>query len=303
MERSDEQSDAAHEHKCEQRGHQFEVPLLTGVRCAECPESQHENRHADSSDDESYAQRRNDEPREFRIHASTLAMNSPHRNLPSDFRAAIFDFDETIIDLEEQHTVASIKLCQAMGSDYFEMSEEFRHGSGKRVIDDVRDLRNHFGWAKPVDELLKLRQLHFDESCRSSELELLPGVEEFIRELQQRGTTLAVTSSAVRSSIEAILDRFDLLRLFAVIVDGSEVTQPKPHPEPYLLTARKLSLPPATCVVFEDSTVGVQAAKAAGMFCVGVRNPKAKTRQDLTPADLVVDSFEKLRSTSAPRVR
>ena len=223
-------------------------------------------------------------------------MNSKLRNLPPDFIAAIFDFDETIIDLEEQHTTASVKLSEAMGSDYFQMSEEFRHGSGKRVIDDVRDLRRHFGWTKDVDELLVLRQKYFDESCRTTDLRLLPGVEKFIRELHAAGKTLAVTSSAVRSSIEAVLDRFDLLRPFTLIVDGSEVTQPKPHPEPYLLTASKLGLSPKMCVVFEDSTVGVQAAKAAGMYCVAVRNPNAKTHQDLTPADLVVDSFESLRA-------
>jgi beta-phosphoglucomutase len=213
------------------------------------------------------------------------------------FRAAIFDFDETIIDLEEQHTIASIELCQGMGNDYFEMGEDFRHGSGKRVIDDVRDLRQHFGWQQPVEQLLALRQKHFDQACRDSSLQLLPGVEGFIRDLHARGKTLAVTSSAVRASIEPILQRFDLLHLFTLVVDGSEVTQPKPHPEPYLLTAKKLGLRPAECVVFEDSTVGVQSAKAAGMFCVGVRNPNAKTKQDLSPADLVVESFESLRKS------
>jgi beta-phosphoglucomutase len=216
------------------------------------------------------------------------------------FRAAIFDFDETIIDLEEQHTIASIELCRAMGNDYFEMSEGFRHGSGKRVIDDVRDLRQHFGWQQPVDELLALRQKHFDRACIDSDLNLLPGAESLIRDLHARGKTLAVTSSAVRASIEAILERFDLRRLFKLIVDGSEVSQPKPHPEPYLLTAKKLGLPPAACVVFEDSSVGVQSAKAAGMFCVGVRNLNAKTKQDLTLADLVVDSLESFRVDPRP---
>ena len=272
------------------------MAFLSRVSGAERTKRQNQNGHADCCDDDSDDESWNDEAGELRIHRATLTMNSPHRNLPADFRAAIFDFDETIIDLEEQHTTASVRLCEAMGSDYFEMPEAFRHGSGKRVIDDVRDLRKHFGWTKPVHELLALRQKHFDESCRTSDLQLLPGVEAFIRQLHDRRKTLAVTSSAVRSSIEAILERFDLLSLFTLIVDGSEVAQPKPHPEPYLLTARKLGLPPQACVVFEDSTVGVQAAKAAGMYCVGVRNPHAKMPQDLGPADLVVDSFESFRA-------
>ena len=80
----------------------------------------------------------------------------------------------------------------------------------------------------------------------------------------------------------------------AIIVDGSEVTHPKPHPEAYLLTASKLAVEPRRCAVFEDSTVGVRAAKNAGMYCVAVRNPNAKSVQDLGPADVVVDSFEAL---------
>ena len=107
----------------------------------------------------------------------------------------------------------------------------------------------------------------------------------------------AVTSSSVASSIDAILRRTGIRDLFAIIVDGGEVTHPKPHPEAYLLTASKLGVEPRRCVVFEDSTVGVRAAKNAGMYCVAVRNPNAKSVQDLGPADVVVDSFEALLTT------
>lgn len=117
----------------------------------------------------------------------------------------------------------------------------------------------------------------------------MEGVVETIRALQARGETLAITSSAVRSSIETILERLGLRDAFPLIVDGSEVVNGKPDPEAYLVTARKLGVQPAECVVFEDSYVGVVAAKRAGMYCIGVRNPRAQTRQDLSAADVVVD--------------
>ena len=66
----------------------------------------------------------------------------------------------------------------------------------------------------------------------------------------------------------------------------------KPDPEPYLLAAQRLRVPPTQCVVFEDAAVGVQAAKAAGMACIGVPNPAALQRQDLSLADLVLPSLE-----------
>ncbi|HVS30854.1 MAG TPA: HAD family phosphatase [Thermoanaerobaculia bacterium] len=221
------------------------------------------------------------------------------RHLPERVDAAIFDFDETMIDLEPQHTIASELLCRQFGSDYSRMPESFRHGSGKRVIDDIRDLRDFFGWSSPFDELVRFRQRHFDEACSRADLVLLPGVERAVRTLHARGIPLAVTSSAVGSSIDAILRRTAIRGMFRLIVDGSEVVHPKPHPEAYLVTAGKLGVEPAHCVVFEDSTVGVRAAKRAGMYCIAVRNPNALTPQDLTPADVVLDSFEELRLAPA----
>ena len=217
---------------------------------------------------------------------------------PRNLEAAIFDFDETMIDLERQHTAAYERLCEAMGCQYSDLPEESRGFSGRRVIDDISEMRELFGWTRPMEELLAERQRYFDEEIASSHLELMPGVERVVRALHARGLLLAVASSAVRDSIETILQRFDLLPLFEAIVDGSEVTRGKPDPEAYIVAAGRLGVDPARCVVFEDSEVGVRAAKAAGMFCIAVRNPRAQTFQDLTSADVVVSSFEEVHLSS-----
>lgn len=209
-------------------------------------------------------------------------------NLPR-FKAAIFDFDETMIDLEAQHTRAYDRLCRSVGDDYQRMPEEFRRGSGRRIIDDIDEMREFFRWPQPVEELFEIRQRYFDEALRRSDLRLMPDVEQTVRMLHAAGWRLAITSSAVRESIEDVLIRFGLREFFELIVDGSEVQRGKPDPEAYLLTAAKLGVDPASCVVFEDSTVGVHAAKAAGMVCIAVRNPRAQIRQDLDAADVVVD--------------
>lgn len=206
----------------------------------------------------------------------------------------IFDFDETIIDLEPQHTAAYVALCRELGSDYEEMPESFRHGSGRRVIDDIRMMRAHFGWKDAEAELLARRQSHFDRVARESDLDVMPGVRDVLAELTARRVTLAITSSAVRASIVAILERLGLDQHFALIVDGSEVVHGKPDPEAYLVTAERLGVSSHECIVFEDSEVGVRAAKAAGMYCVAVRNPNALTRQDLSMADVIVESMREV---------
>ncbi len=212
--------------------------------------------------------------------------------------AFIFDFDETIIDLEPQHTGAHAALCRDHGNDYEQMPESFRKGSGRRIIDDIREMRAHFGWTYSEEELMERRQRHFDAICRESDLRAMDGAIDAVRQVQTYGVPLAITSSAVGSSIDAILRRLGIRDAFSLLVDGSEVVHGKPDPEAYLLTARRLGVAPEECVVFEDSEVGVLAAKRAGMYCIAVRNPKAQTRQDLGAADVVVDSFRQLDLTA-----
>ena len=213
---------------------------------------------------------------------------------PGPVAAAIFDFDETIIDLERQHTSAYEALCRELGSEYSRMPESFRYGSGRRVIDDIRAMRAHFGWCESEEVLLARRQQHFDRVAREADLEAMPGVREIIASLAGSGLPLAIASSAVRASIEAILERLGLRHYFRLIVDGSEVTHGKPDPEAYLVTASRLGVDPRACIVFEDSEVGVLAAKAAGAYCVAVRNPHALSQQDLSAADVIVDSMQEV---------
>ncbi|HSP33589.1 MAG TPA: hypothetical protein VLU46_04655 [Thermoanaerobaculia bacterium] len=82
-------------------------------------------------------------------------MGESRRNLPQHIAAVIFDFDETMIDLERQHTAAHARLCAAMGCSYDDMPEEFRRGSGPRIVDVLREMRAFFGRKRPEQELLE----------------------------------------------------------------------------------------------------------------------------------------------------
>lgn len=207
-----------------------------------------------------------------------------------------------MIELEGQHAAASAALCREMGNDYYSLSASFRLASGRRILDEVVEMKERFGWTKPIDELMAIRQRYFREACRGTHLELLPCVEKVVRALHENGVPLAVTSSAVGSEIDEILRRTGVRDCFALIVDGAEVTHGKPDPEAYVLTAKKLAVDANECVVFEDSRIGVLAAKGAGAFCVAVRNKRAHFPQDLSAADVVLESFCDLEITT-PRER
>jgi len=114
---------------------------------------------------------------------------------------------------------------------------------------------------------------------------LVPGVRPFLE--SHRRHAMAVASNAEAANVAFVLDRGRLRQYFPVVVDGHQVRHPKPHPEIYLRAAELLEIPPQDCVVFEDSLLGVQAARAAGSRVVGLLT----THDDLPGADLKIDNF------------
>jgi len=174
-----------------------------------------------------------------------------------------------------------------MGDDYERLPESFRHRSGYRVIDDVSEMRELFGWKADLDALYRRRQELFHEECDRADIVLLPGVAKVVGFLVGRGILLGIASSGSREAIRRILARVGMDRFFGVVVAGEDVTNGKPDPEPYQVAAYRLGVRPDECLVFEDSAVGVRSAKSAGCRVVGVRNPLALTHQDLAAADLV----------------
>ncbi len=289
--RKNEERHAAEEDECDQPAQNGQRPGFSRVFFFECAHDEQQGRHADAADHQTDDDHRGDDSLRTGFHGVNTNMRSRPAELPREVDAVIFDFDETLIDLEPQHTAAYLELCRAMKSDYAQMPEAFRKGSGRRIIDDIVDMRLKFDWAQPVDELFELRQRFFETACRNAELVLMDGAEALVVALSNRAIRLAVTSSAVRGPIVEILGRFDLLDRFELIVDGSEVERGKPDPEAYLVTARKLEVSPGRCIVFEDSNVGVRAAAAAGMVCVAIPNPNAQIAQDVGLADLVLSSL------------
>ncbi len=96
----------------------------------------------------------------------------------------------------------------------------------------------------------------------------LPNVVSFISDLKRHGIRLAIGSSS--KNAKPIISQLGLTEMFDVIVDGNDLTHSKPHPEVFLKAADRLGISPAECVVLEDAQSGVQAAKTAGMRCVGI---------------------------------
>jgi len=116
------------------------------------------------------------------------------------------------------------------------------------------------------------------------------GVVALLDALKKGNFKLGLVSSASMENIDLALSELNLTGTFDCIVSGQDVTESKPSPQIYLLAAEKLQTLPSDCVVIEDSPLGVNAAKTAGMKCVAVANTHHP--QQLREADKIVDSLE-----------
>ncbi|HWQ41343.1 MAG TPA: HAD family phosphatase [Desulfosporosinus sp.] len=204
-------------------------------------------------------------------------------------RAAIFDLDELIIDLERIHKAAERQICLEYGHSFDTLSENLRlNSSGLRENDILERIRQELTLSAPLSEMILRKQILFADMILGKTLLPMPGALETINTLKTHGYRLALTSSGSRPRVEMVLKNLKLLDAFNITVCGEDVRQGKPNPEPYRLTAERLNISPEEGVVFEDADVGVQSAKAAGLWCIGVPNPAAATPPTLKQADLIL---------------
>ena len=125
------------------------------------------------------------------------------------------------------------------------------------------------------------------------EIELVDNFMEFMLMLYEKGYKMALASSNNRKAVDAVVERFNLDKYFNFIISGEDVSKASPDPEIFLTAANNMKVEPKECLVIEDATNGVMAAKAAGMKCIGFKNPNSG-KQDLSQADLVVGNFNQL---------
>lgn len=124
-------------------------------------------------------------------------------------------------------------------------------------------------------------------------MELLEGVRNLIVDLHQNGVQLILASSASKVTIERVFNRFKLHDYFTHKVSGEDFPKSKPHPAIFEHAASLSLAPKEECIVIEDSTNGIIAAKAAGILCIGYNSVHSKN-QDLSIADYVVNHFDEL---------
>jgi len=205
-------------------------------------------------------------------------------------RAIIFDMDGVIVDSEPAHIEAEKQIMMRHGVKV--TTEDLRSYTGTTAEFEFTDLISKHHLRTTPEKLIREKDVILFELLEK-ETQPTKGVITLIRDLKQHGFKLGIASSGRGKLVFYFLKKLKIEHLFDTVVCAEDITHSKPHPEIFLKAAEGLREEPENCIVIEDSKLGVEAAKRAGMKCIGFRNPNSGN-QDLSKADLIVDDFTKL---------
>ena len=206
------------------------------------------------------------------------------------FEALIFDCDGVLVDTERDgHLVAFNQAFADMGINIYWDEALYdrllQTGGGK---ERMTAYFNEFGWPSGhIDQKSLIAELHKRKSeiflglIEGGKLSLRPGIARIIDEAIDAKLKLAVCSTSKLESVQGCLRLTGSKRIgrFERILAGDIVSRKKPDPEIYNLASAELGVPPAACIVIEDSAIGCRAAVAAGMRTVVTKSAFTRNEQ------------------------
>lgn len=209
-------------------------------------------------------------------------------------RAVLWDLDGTLVDSGDYHWRAWLDTMREEG---VELSyERFLESFGQR---NDRILSNWLGADADPSRIARIgdaKEAAYRELARREGLVALPGAREWVTRLHEHGWRQAIASSAPRANVEVMIEVVGIRPLIDAVVSAEDVTRGKPDPDVFLAAASRVRAAVRRCIVVEDAAAGVEAARRAGIRCIGV-NAGAPLEADLAVrslTDLASDAFDRL---------
>jgi beta-phosphoglucomutase len=201
-------------------------------------------------------------------------------------RAVLWDLDGTLVDSGELHWLSWRDTLQAEAVPV--THRMFLDTFGQKNDRILRLWLGEDATEARIQRIADAKEVEYRRLVQAHGLEPLPGAREWMERLHEAGWKQAIASSAPRLNVEVMVKVLNLGRDLDAIVAAEDVTAGKPDPQVFLKAAERLGVPASACIVVEDAAAGVEAARRAGMRCIGV------SATGSLDADLFVNSLEDL---------
>ena len=201
-----------------------------------------------------------------------------------NMKAALFDFDGVVCDTESQYSIFWGGVCRQYHPEQPGLENKIKGQTLEQIFDA------HFHDMDARKDIVR----RLDEYEAGMDYVFVKGFLEFIKELRKAGVATALVTSSNMKKMECVYKAHpDFNDMFDAVLTSDDFTQSKPHPQCFLIAAKRLNAEPQDCVVFEDSFNGLKAGMAAGMTVVGLAT--TNPAQQIAPlCDIVVEDFSQL---------
>lgn len=203
-------------------------------------------------------------------------------------KAVIFDMDGTVVDTTALEYEAWKRMLDEVNVVF--PYEDYIQALGAKGSEIIK--ARYKADKSKIETMLHKKEVYFKELVSKKGLQLMPDIEKILEEVKGLNLKMALATGASHAKVDFVMQQFNIGHYFQVFVTADDVKKGKPDPEIFLKAAEKLGVPPQECVVMEDASNGVEAARNAGMACIAITSTRGKNQ--LQEADLTVDSYKQL---------
>jgi len=209
------------------------------------------------------------------------------------FKALLFDLDGTLVDSEHFHfnTWNELLAESDVQLDYHDFLKNY---AGIPLPGNASRLKELYVIETSLEDLIARKELLTVERLKTSEINLMPFVQDSMDYFFSKGIPMALVTASKRPDVDEMFLKNGLGKFFKLLITRSDVKNSKPDPESYLLAVEKLGFAKKECLVFEDTLNGLKAAKAAGLTCFVIQG-NTDDHEKLAAADKIFLNFEEAR--------